>query len=124
MEGELDNEHIIFEQIIVKDKKNELFALPGMKSCKLSTKTMKGIIPKVEEKLNNEDINLKKYKQLSDSTFHIYEDAYKCSDDSEKKTFYIHMVIKKNILFSFQFQIQTLKCMTKMDIYILKIIFY
>ena len=88
MEDELDNEHIIFEQIIVKDKKKELFVLPGMKSGKLSTKIMKGIIP-----------NLKSGKQLSNSTFNIYEDTFKCIDDSENKTFYIHGNKEKQYIF-------------------------
>ena len=97
MEDELDNEYIILETIIVKEKKKELFVLPGMKSGKLSTKLMRGII--VKEKLDYEDNNLKNDKQLSDLTFHIYEDTYKCVDDSEDKTFEIHGNEEKEYIF-------------------------
>ena len=92
-----------------------------MKSDKITTKAIKGIIPKVEEKLVAKDINLKKDKQLSNETFHIYEDTFKCIDDIDNKKFYIKGIVKKNI-FLFRFLIQTLKCMTGMELYIQKII--
>ena len=73
MEDELDNAPNNFRQIIFKEKRKELFALPCMKSDKLSTKAMKGI--KIEEKLEDKDINLERGKQLSDSTFDLYGDT-------------------------------------------------
>ena len=96
-EDEIDNKHIIFEQIIVKEKKKELFVLPSMKFCKFSKKIMRGI--KVEEKLDDEKIKLKNYKQLPDSPFNIYEDTYKCIYDSEIKSFYINGNKEKHYIF-------------------------
>lgn len=96
-EGEIYNECIIFERIIVKEKKKELFVLPGMKSDKLIRKIMRKSV--VEEKLDIKDINLKNDKQISYSSFHIYEDTYKCIDDSKINIFYIHANEEKKYIF-------------------------
>ena len=70
---------------------------PGLKSYKLKTKKKKGLV--VAEKLDKEDVNLKNDKQLSNSSFHIYNDIYKCIDDSEINRFYIHGNKSKEYIF-------------------------
>ena len=105
VDNELNREHLIFEQIIVKVKGVELFALPGMKSGQLTIKGIPGIITPDGEISGHVDsskvstINDKKNKYLSDSSSHIYDDTLKCIENTDTQEFYIHGNEKKKYIF-------------------------